>query len=91
MYSPNCGLALISDDGIGAKIERYYNKAISYATMASVLAIIQIFALIHQMEYTPTPSVRFTKKKKTRQTAIERDKRKRKVKSTSNNSLLFIL
>ena len=64
MYSPNCGLALISDDGIGAKIERYYSKAISYATMASVLAIIQIFVLIHQMEYTPTPSVSFTEKKK---------------------------
>ncbi|KAI9246092.1 hypothetical protein BDA99DRAFT_447589 [Phascolomyces articulosus] len=56
MYSPNCGLAMTSDDGVGTKLERYYSKAVSYATMAIILAIIQIFALIHQMEYTPTPS-----------------------------------
>lgn len=45
------------DDSDGIKIEKYYKKAISYATLASVVAFIQIFLLIHQMEYTPTPSV----------------------------------
>ncbi|KAI8142937.1 hypothetical protein BJV82DRAFT_515843 [Fennellomyces sp. T-0311] len=56
LYSPNCGLKLTIEDSLGAKIERFYSKAVSYASMASVLAIVQIFALIHQMEYTPTPS-----------------------------------
>lgn len=57
MYSANCGIVLEMDDSSGIKIEKYYKKAISYATLASILTFIQIFLLIHQMEYTPTPSV----------------------------------
>lgn len=57
MYSHNCGLSLAVKDGEGTKIEKYYSKAISYAAMAIVLALIQISVLIHQMEFTPTPSV----------------------------------
>ncbi|KAG0173222.1 hypothetical protein DFQ30_008491 [Apophysomyces sp. BC1015] len=56
MFSPNCGLAMSINEATGIKIEKYYSKAISYASMATVIAIVQIFALIHQMEYTPTPS-----------------------------------
>ncbi|CAO3671160.1 unnamed protein product [Umbelopsis vinacea] len=56
MYSANCGIVLEMDDSHGIKIEKYYKKAISYATLASILTFIQIFLLIHQMEYTPTPS-----------------------------------
>ncbi|KAL0075034.1 hypothetical protein J3Q64DRAFT_1811683 [Phycomyces blakesleeanus] len=55
MYAPNCGLSLATN-GTGMKIETYYSKAVSYAGMASFLAILQIFSLIHQMEFTPTPS-----------------------------------
>lgn len=58
MFSPNCNLLLSSHKQNGIKIERYYRKAVTYAGIASVIAVIQIFALIHQMEYTPTPSVR---------------------------------
>lgn len=58
MYSANCEIVMEMDDSDGIKIEKYYKKAISYATLASVVAFIQIFLLIHQMEYTPTPSVR---------------------------------
>lgn len=58
MYSPNCKLLLSSHKQSGIKIEKYYRKAVTYAGIASVIAVIQIFALIHQMEYTPTPSVR---------------------------------
>lgn len=58
MFSPNCNLLLSSHKQAGIKIESYYNKAITYAGIASVIAVIQIFSLIHQMEYTPTPSVR---------------------------------
>lgn len=57
MFSHNCNLLLSSSKQPGIKIENYYNKAISYAGIASVIAVIQIFSLIHQMEYTPTPSV----------------------------------
>jgi hypothetical protein len=57
MYSPNCQLLLSSRKQSGIKIEKYYNKAVSYAGIASVIAVIQIFTLIHQMEFTPTPSV----------------------------------
>ncbi|KAI8327169.1 hypothetical protein EDC96DRAFT_532516 [Choanephora cucurbitarum] len=56
LYSPNCHLLLSSRENKGIKIEHYYNKAITYAGIASVIAVIQIFSLIHQMEYTPTPS-----------------------------------
>ncbi|RCH98075.1 hypothetical protein CU098_001082 [Rhizopus stolonifer] len=56
MYSPNCQLLLSSRKDKGIKIEHYYNKAVTYAGMASLIAVIQIFSLIHQMEYTPTPS-----------------------------------
>lgn len=45
----------------GTKIEKYYSKAVSYAAMAAVAAVIQIFSLIQQMEYTPTPSVRLVR------------------------------
>ncbi|CAO3677518.1 unnamed protein product [Rhizopus stolonifer] len=56
LYSPNCHLLLSIDKQPGIKIEKYYKKATAYAGMASATAIIQIFALIHQMEFTPTPS-----------------------------------
>lgn len=57
MFSPNCWFLLSSSKQPGIKIEKYYSKAITYAGIASVIAIIQIFSLIHQMEHTPTPSV----------------------------------
>ncbi|KAG2186648.1 hypothetical protein INT44_002872 [Umbelopsis vinacea] len=56
MYSANCEMVMEMEDSNGIKIEKYYKKAISYATLASIVAFIQIFLLIHQMEYTPTPS-----------------------------------
>ncbi|CAO0795418.1 unnamed protein product [Mucor circinelloides] len=56
MYSSNCELLISSRKTDGIKIENYYNKAVVYAGIASVIAVIQIFSLIHQMEYTPTPS-----------------------------------
>ncbi|ORY94080.1 hypothetical protein BCR43DRAFT_495831 [Syncephalastrum racemosum] len=56
MYSPNCGLSMSVQEAEGTKIEKYYSKAVSYAAMAAVAAVIQIFSLIQQMEYTPTPS-----------------------------------
>ncbi|KAI8984048.1 hypothetical protein BDF20DRAFT_857701 [Mycotypha africana] len=56
LYSPNCQLLLLSEKEKGIKIESYYNKAVTYAGVASVIAVIQIFTLIHQMECTPTPS-----------------------------------
>ncbi|KAG1174625.1 hypothetical protein G6F70_004731 [Rhizopus microsporus] len=56
LYSPNCQLLLSIDKEPGIKIEKYYRKAVAYAGMATAIAIIQIFALIHQMEFTPTPS-----------------------------------
>ncbi|KAF7728629.1 hypothetical protein EC973_005856 [Apophysomyces ossiformis] len=56
LYSPNCGLVLSIKEATGIKIEKYYSKAISYAAMATAVAIVQIFSLINQMEYTPTPS-----------------------------------
>ncbi|KAI9477893.1 MAG: hypothetical protein EXX96DRAFT_229516 [Benjaminiella poitrasii] len=56
MYSPNCQLLLATTHSNGIKIENYYNKAMTYASAASLIAVIQIFTLIHQMEYTPTPS-----------------------------------
>lgn len=57
MFSSDCQLLLSTHKQKGIKIERYYSKAVTYAGIASVIAVIQIFSLIHQMEYTPTPSV----------------------------------
>ncbi|RUS27406.1 hypothetical protein BC938DRAFT_483300 [Jimgerdemannia flammicorona] len=57
IYSPNCGVLISALDAPGLKVEKYYAKAINYAAMVSALALMQIFFLIHQMEYTPTPSV----------------------------------
>ncbi|KAI7867554.1 hypothetical protein BDF14DRAFT_1915144 [Spinellus fusiger] len=56
LYSPNCGLSLAMDRGRGIRIEKYFGKAIAYACMATAMTIGQIFLLIHQVEYTPTPS-----------------------------------
>ncbi|KAI7897604.1 uncharacterized protein BX663DRAFT_556558 [Cokeromyces recurvatus] len=56
MYSPNCQLLLSTSNSKGIKIENYYSKAMTYASIASLIAIIQIFTLIDQMEFTPTPS-----------------------------------
>ncbi|KAI8075773.1 hypothetical protein BDF21DRAFT_423644 [Thamnidium elegans] len=56
MFSPNCWFLLSSSKQPGIKIEKYYSKAVTYAGIASVIAVIQIFSLIHQMEHTPTPS-----------------------------------
>lgn len=57
MYSPNCGVSIVSNDSDGTRIEKFYNKSIHYATMATLVALVQIFSLINQMEYTSTPSV----------------------------------
>ncbi|KAJ2956270.1 hypothetical protein NQZ79_g7864 [Umbelopsis isabellina] len=56
VYSENCGLLMEVQDAKGTKIEKYYKKAINYATLASAVTLIQVFLLIYQMEYTPTPS-----------------------------------
>ncbi|CAO3616408.1 unnamed protein product [Cunninghamella echinulata] len=56
IYSPDCALQISIKDAEGLKIEEYFVKATNYATMATVIAISQIFLLIHQMEFTPTPS-----------------------------------
>ncbi|CDS07323.1 hypothetical protein LRAMOSA01272 [Lichtheimia ramosa] len=56
MYSPNCGVSIVSNDSDGTRIEKFYNKSIHYATMATLVALVQIFSLINQMEYTSTPS-----------------------------------
>ncbi|CAO3608837.1 unnamed protein product [Cunninghamella blakesleeana] len=55
-YSPDCALQLSMKKFKGLKIEEYFVKATNYATMATIIAISQIFLLIHQMEFTPTPS-----------------------------------
>lgn len=59
IFSPNCWFLLSSSKQPGIKIEKYYSKAVTYAGIASVIAVIQIFSLIHQMEHTPTPSVSY--------------------------------
>ncbi|KAI9310998.1 hypothetical protein BX666DRAFT_1128141 [Dichotomocladium elegans] len=56
MYSPNCGLITTANETTGMRMEQYYNKSTSYAGMAIVFSIVQIFSLIQQMEYTSTPS-----------------------------------
>ncbi|KAG0309914.1 hypothetical protein BGZ98_000002 [Dissophora globulifera] len=56
MYSPNCRLTLGVKDAEGMKREKFYAKAVNYAGMAGTLAFIQVFLLVRQMEYTPTPS-----------------------------------
>ncbi|KAL1915128.1 uncharacterized protein VTP21DRAFT_7609 [Calcarisporiella thermophila] len=55
-YSKNCSLVLSGRDAFGMKLEKFYAKGVNYAAMASILSLVQIFLLIHQMEYTPTPS-----------------------------------
>ncbi|KAF9941149.1 hypothetical protein BGZ67_005804 [Mortierella alpina] len=56
MYSPNCRLALGVKNSVGMKREKLYAKAVNYAGLAGSLAFIQVFLLVRQMEYTPTPS-----------------------------------
>ncbi|KAG0229327.1 hypothetical protein BGX31_006258, partial [Mortierella sp. GBA43] len=56
IYSPNCRLTLAVKNAEGMKREKFYSKAVNYAGMAGTLAFIQVFLLVRQMEYTPTPS-----------------------------------
>ncbi|KFH64130.1 hypothetical protein MVEG_09955 [Podila verticillata NRRL 6337] len=56
MYSPNCRIAIGIKDGEGMKREKFFAKAVNYAGMAGTIAFIQVFLLVRQMEYTPTPS-----------------------------------
>ncbi|ORZ14412.1 hypothetical protein BCR41DRAFT_86945 [Lobosporangium transversale] len=56
LYSPNCRLTLSVEKADGMKREKFYAKAVNYAGMAGTLAFIQVFLLVRQMEYTPTPS-----------------------------------
>ncbi|KAG0202643.1 hypothetical protein BGX28_004903 [Mortierella sp. GBA30] len=56
IYSPNCRLALGVNSSVGMKREKFYAKAVNYAGMAGTLAFVQVFLLVRQMEYTPTPS-----------------------------------
>ncbi|KAF9959133.1 hypothetical protein BGZ72_010262 [Mortierella alpina] len=56
MYSPNCRLALGVKNSVGMKREKLYAKAVNYAGLAGSLAFFQVFLLVRQMEYTPTPS-----------------------------------
>ncbi|KAF9996823.1 hypothetical protein BGZ65_007599, partial [Modicella reniformis] len=56
IYSPNCRLTLVVKNAEGMKREKFYSKAVNYAGMAGTLAFIQVFLLVRQMEYTPTPS-----------------------------------
>ncbi|KAF9207067.1 hypothetical protein BGZ49_001285, partial [Haplosporangium sp. Z 27] len=55
-YSPNCRIVAGVKDAEGMKREKFYAKAVNYAGMAGTLAFIQVFLIVHQMEYTPTPS-----------------------------------
>lgn len=57
MYSPNCRLTIGVKKSEGMKREKFYSKAVYYAGMAGTVAFIQVFLLVYQMEYTPTPSV----------------------------------
>jgi hypothetical protein len=57
MYSPNCRLTIGVKQAEGMKREKFYSKAVYYAGMAGTVAFIQVFLLVRQMEYTPTPSV----------------------------------
>ncbi|KAF9294218.1 hypothetical protein BGZ88_004215 [Linnemannia elongata] len=56
MYSPNCRLTIGVKKSEGMKREKFYSKAVYYAGMAGTVAFIQVFLLVRQMEYTPTPS-----------------------------------
>ncbi|KAG9072643.1 hypothetical protein KI688_000414 [Linnemannia hyalina] len=56
MYSPNCRLTIGVKKSEGMKREKFYTKAVYYAGMAGTVAFIQVFLLVRQMEYTPTPS-----------------------------------
>ncbi|OZJ06988.1 hypothetical protein BZG36_00195 [Bifiguratus adelaidae] len=56
LFSSNCAIAFESRDAKGVKIEKYYNKAIKFAAMGTLSGILSTFLMIHQTEYTPTPS-----------------------------------
>lgn len=56
LHSPKCGVSLVIKDAPGVKIEKYNNKTINYAAMVSAMALVQIWLLISQMQYTSTPS-----------------------------------
>ncbi|KAG0363271.1 hypothetical protein BGZ54_008222, partial [Gamsiella multidivaricata] len=56
IYSPNCRLTIGVKKAEGMKREKFYAKAVNYAGMAGTVAFIQVFLLVRQMEYTPTPS-----------------------------------
>ncbi|KAF9584235.1 hypothetical protein BGW38_007139 [Lunasporangiospora selenospora] len=59
IYSPNCRLTLGVKVAEGMKREKFYSKAVNYAAMAGLVAFIQHYLMVRQMEYTPTPSVSF--------------------------------
>ncbi|PVV03148.1 hypothetical protein BB560_002381 [Smittium megazygosporum] len=67
-FSPNCSAIIktVNDtnkegDGYGfvsgPRKQVYENKVVNFAFFAMVIAITQLLTLIHQIEFTPTPSV----------------------------------
>lgn len=57
-YSSNCGLLLDITNARSLLMDQFWAKAQNYAIALAVVAALQVYLLVQQMESTSTPSVR---------------------------------
>ncbi|CAG8459281.1 5094_t:CDS:2 [Paraglomus brasilianum] len=50
-YSPDCKVSSISQDVKGIQLIKYYSKAVSYAIMACLVTVVQIYLVRMQIKY----------------------------------------
>lgn len=58
MHSENCQLLLQIEHAKGLPMDRFWQKAVHYAAILSLVSIAQILLLIRQMQKVSSPSVR---------------------------------
>ena len=56
-YSPDCKVSSISQDVKGIQLIKYYSKAVSYAIMACLVTVVQIYLVRRQIKYNTSALV----------------------------------
>lgn len=57
IFSRDCNLVVELDNMEGLERDMFWDKAITYAAILSIITILQTWVLVKQMEYTSTPTV----------------------------------
>lgn len=57
LFSKECNLYLDLTEMKGLELDRFWDKATTYAAVLTIITAIQTWVLVKQMEYTSTPTV----------------------------------